>query len=317
MISTTIILVSLESQFANLFKLLFLMLQESSSNWTERIPDFFQLMRLDKPIGIYLLMWPTLWALWIAGEGTPSVKISFIFLAGVVLMRSGGCVINDYADRKIDGLVERTKDRPIASGKVLPQEALILAGALFLLAFILVLFTNLFTIILSFGAALLASTYPFMKRYTYLPQVVLGAAFAWSIPMSFAAHLNSLPYYIWLIYLATLLWTVAYDTFYAMVDRRDDIKIGIKSTAILFGDMDKLMVGILQAGTLLCLILLGLQLEFGWPYYLGLVFAATLFSYQQYIVKDRDTKKCFEAFLNNNWVGMVIFIGIVLEYALK
>ena len=291
--------------------------EKSTINWTHRIPDFIQLARLDKPIGIFLLMWPTLWALWIAGEGKPSIKISFIFLAGVVLMRSAGCAINDFADRKIDGHVERTRSRPIASGHILPLEALFLTGILLLLAFILVLFTNLLTILLSFGAALLACSYPYMKRYTHLPQVVLGAAFAWSIPMSFAAHLNALPHYIWLIYLATLLWTVAYDTFYAMVDRDDDVKIGVKSTAILFGDLDTLIVGMLQAGTLICLVLLGLKLNYGAYYYAGLIFAAMFFVYQQYIVRTRDKDQCFNAFLNNNWVGMVIFAGIVLQYALN
>ena len=286
-------------------------------SWTDRIPDFIQLMRLDKPIGILLLMWPTLWALWIAGEGKPSIKISLIFIAGVVLMRSAGCVINDFADRKIDGHVERTKNRPIASGRILPQEALLFAGVLLLLAFILVLFTNYFTILLSFGAALLAGSYPYMKRYTYLPQVVLGAAFAWSIPMSFAAHLNALPHYVWLIYIATLLWTVAYDTFYAMVDRDDDIKIGVKSTAILFGDMDRIMIGILQTASLICLVLLGLELKFGEYYYGSLALTAMLFAYQQYITRTRNKDQCFNAFLNNNWVGMVIFAGIVLQYALN
>ena len=293
------------------------MADKSLTRWTDRIPDFIQLMRLDKPIGILLLMWPTLWALWIAGEGKPSIKISFIFLAGVVLMRSAGCVINDFADRKIDGHVERTKNRPIASGRILPLEALLFAGVLLLLAFILVLFTNFFTILLSFGAALLASSYPYMKRYTYLPQLVLGAAFAWSIPMTFAAHLNTLPHYVWLIYIATLLWTVAYDTFYAMVDRDDDIKIGVKSTAILFGDMDRVMIGILQVASLFCLVLLGLELNFGEYYYAGLVLAAILFAYQQYISRTRDKEQCFNAFLNNNWVGMVIFAGIVMQYALN
>ncbi len=287
------------------------------TKWADRVPDFIQLMRLDKPIGIFLLMWPTLWALWIAGEGKPSITISFIFIAGVVLMRSAGCVINDFADRKIDGHVERTKNRPIASGRILPREALLFAGVLLLLAFILVLFTNMFTILLSFGAALLAGSYPYMKRYTYLPQVVLGAAFAWSIPMSFSAHLNVLPNYVWLIYIATLLWTIAYDTFYAMVDREDDIRIGVKSTAILFGDLDKIMIGILQIASLTCLVLLGLELKFGEYYYGGLVLAAVLFAYQQYITRTRNNDQCFNAFLNNNWVGVVIFAGIVMQYALN
>ncbi|MBL4606859.1 MAG: 4-hydroxybenzoate octaprenyltransferase, partial [Pseudomonadales bacterium] len=196
------------------------------SPWYERIPDFIQLMRLDRPIGILLLLWPTLWALWVAGEGNPDWSVAFIFCSGVILMRSAGCVINDYADRNIDGEVERTKNRPLVTGRIDDGEALALFAILMALAFFMVLFTNLFTIFLSFGAAFLAGTYPFMKRYTHFPQVALGAAFAWSVPMSFAAQTNSLPSEVWLIYFATLLWTVAYDTMYAMVDRDDDVKIG-------------------------------------------------------------------------------------------
>lgn len=282
--------------------------------WTSRIPDFIQLARLDRPIGILLLLWPTLWAIWISGAGNPSVRVSFIFCLGVVLMRSAGCVINDIADRKIDGHVERTKNRPLATKKITLPEALITFAILIGLAFILVLFTNRFTILLSFGAAAIACTYPFMKRYTYLPQVVLGAAFAWCIPMSFAAHLNEIPAYAWLIYTATLIWTVAYDTIYAMIDRDDDLKIGVKSTAILFGENDKAMIAVLQILTLTCLVLLGSQLNFNNYYYSSLVVVAGLFWYQQQLIKRRSKKGCLKAFLNNNWVGMAVFVGILLHY---
>ena len=282
--------------------------------WYTRISDFIQLMRLDRPIGIFLLLWPTLWALWVAGEGRPDWLVAFIFCSGVVLMRSAGCVINDYADRKIDGSVERTKARPLVTGRVQAAEALTLFSFLMGLAFFLVLFTNLFTIILSFGAALLAASYPFMKRYTHFPQVVLGAAFAWSIPMSFAAQTNSLPSEVWLIYFATLLWTVAYDTMYAMVDREDDLKVGVKSTAIIFGRADKVIIGILQFLTLLLLVALGSRLALGTYYDWGLLCAAGLFVYQQILIRQRDRDRCFDAFLNNNWVGMVVFIGLFLDY---
>lgn len=284
------------------------------SPWYERIPDFIQLMRLDRPIGILLLLWPTLWALWVAGAGRPDWSVAFIFCSGVVLMRSAGCVINDYADRKIDGSVERTKGRPLVTGRISAREALALFSILMGLAFIMVLFTNLFTIILSFGAAFLAATYPFMKRYTHFPQVVLGAAFAWSIPMSFAAQTNSLPSEVWLIYSATLLWTVAYDTMYAMVDRDDDLKIGVKSTAIIFGRADKLIIGVLQFLTLMLLVTLGSRLALGAYYDLGLLCAAGLFLYQQILIRRRDRDRCFKAFLNNNWVGIVIFTGLFLDY---
>lgn len=282
----------------------------------DKLPYYIQLTRLDKPIGILLLLWPTLWALWVAAEGVPDTKILLIFLAGVALMRSAGCVINDYADRDFDGHVSRTQQRPLAQKKVNEKEALILAAILALIAFILVLNTNIFTILLSFAAVLLAATYPFMKRYTHLPQVVLGAAFAWSVPMSYAAVTNELSRETWLIYSATLLWTVAYDTMYAMVDRKDDLKIGVKSTAILFGDADKFMIGLLQILTLLPLLFLGNLLDLGIWYYLGLVVAAGLFLYQQWLIKDRVEALCFKAFLNNNWAGMAIFLGLFLNYQL-
>lgn len=287
---------------------------ENRPPWYERIPGFIQLMRLDRPIGIFLLLWPTLWALWVAGKGHPDWSVIFIFCTGVVLMRSAGCVINDYADRKIDGSVERTRNRPLVTGKVTKDEALFLFALLMGLAFVLVLFTNIFTIFLSFGAALLAATYPFMKRYTHFPQVVLGAAFAWSIPMSFAAQTNTLPSEVWLIYFATLFWTVAYDTMYAMVDRDDDIQIGVKSTAIIFGRADKCIIAVLQILTLLLLVALGSRLALGAFYDASLLLAAGLFFYQQVLIRHRDRDRCFQAFLNNNWVGMSVFVGVFLEY---
>ena len=218
-------------------------LLQSTTRLHPRAWDFIQLMRLEKPIGIYLLLWPTLWALWVAGEGVPSVKNLFIFVVGVMLMRAAGCVINDYADRNFDGHVSRTKARPLASGKVTPREALVLFAVLVALSFVLVLFTNATTIWLSFGGLALAACYPFMKRYTFYPQVVLGAAFSWGMPMAFTAETGSLPPEAWLLYIANLLWTVAYDTYYAMADREDDLKIGVKSTAIrLIGCCDDFQI---------------------------------------------------------------------------
>lgn len=271
-------------------------------------------MRLDRPIGILLLLWPTLWALWIASEGQPDMVVLTVFGLGVILMRSAGCVINDYADRDLDRHVTRTKDRPLAAGRVTPQEALVLAGVLGGLAFSIVLFLNTFTILLSFVAVLLAALYPFTKRYTHLPQVVLGMAFGWSVPMAYAASSASLPRTAWLLFIATVLWTTIYDTMYAMVDRPDDQKIGIKSTAILFGDADKAIIGALQLTMMAVMVLIGTQLELGLGYYFGLMVASGFALYQQYLIKDREPANCFKAFLNNNWFGAVIFMGIVAEY---
>ncbi len=281
-----------------------------------RLPDFIQLMRLDRPIGIYLLMWPALWAVWIASDGLPSYKHLFIFVTGVILTRSGGCIINDYADRHFDGQVKRTQFRPLATGRISSQEALLLGAAIALISFVLVLFTNLFTILLSVGALAIACTYPFMKRYTHLPQVVLGAAFAWSIPMAFAAIREELPRETWMLYAATLLWTVAYDTYYAMVDRDDDVNIGVKSTAILFGRYDLLIIGILQVLTLVTLIVVGVDLHFSGWYYAGLTVAAGLFAWEAWHTRTRDRDACFKAFLHNHWVGAAIFAGILLHYTL-
>lgn len=237
-----------------------------------------------------------------------------VFGLGVILMRSAGCVINDYADRDLDRHVTRTKDRPLAAGRVTPQEALVLAGVLGGLAFSIVLFLNTFTILLSFVAVLLAALYPFTKRYTHLPQVVLGMAFGWSVPMAYAASSASLPRTAWLLFIATVLWTTIYDTMYAMVDRPDDQKIGIKSTAILFGDADKAIIGALQLTMMAVMVLIGTQLELGLGYYFGLMVASGFALYQQYLIKDREPANCFKAFLNNNWFGAVIFMGIVAEY---
>ena len=274
-------------------------------------------MRFERPIGSLLLLWPTLWALWIAAEGIPDLKLRFIFSLGTFLMRSAGCVINDIADRHVDGHVTRTAQRPLPTGQVSEREAWLLFAGLSLCAFVLVLFTNWLTIKLSFLGLLLASCYPFMKRYTHLPQVVLGAAFSFGIPMAFAAQTNTLPHQLWLLYGAAVIWTIAYDTFYAMVDREDDLKIGIKSTAILFGEDDRLITGILQATTLLMLAMAGVQFQLGYWYYISLIGSAALFVYQQRLIRHRDHDGCFNAFLNNNRVGALVFIGLFLHYLFK
>jgi 4-hydroxybenzoate polyprenyltransferase len=273
-----------------------------------------QLIRFDKPIGTLLLLWPTLWALWLAAQGVPDVELLVIFVVGTFLTRSAGCIVNDLADRNLDGAVARTSARPLVTGTVTTHEALILFMALMSLAFILVLLTNTLTIALSVFAVLLASSYPFMKRYTHLPQLVLGAAFSWGIPMAFAAQRGTLPTALWLLYLGNLLWTMAYDTAYAMVDREDDLKAGIKSTAILFGQYDRLMIGLLQLGCLLCLYHAGRAFGLGLYYNIGLVVAAGLFVYQQYLIRERRSDACLKAFLHNNWVGMAIFTGVALNY---
>ena len=273
-----------------------------------------QLIRFDRPIGTLLLLWPTLWALWLAAQGVPNYKLLVIFVVGTFLTRSAGCIVNDLADRNLDGAVARTNARPLVTGAVTVREALALFVTLLLLAFMLVLLTNALTIALSIVAVLLASCYPFMKRYTHLPQLVLGAAFSWGIPMAFAAQRGALPPALWLVYLGNLLWTVAYDTAYAMVDREDDLRVGIKSTAILFGRHDRLIIAALQVGCLLGLYLAGLAFGLGRYYNAALVVAAMLFGYQQYLIRERRPDACFRAFLHNNWVGMVIFAGVALDY---
>ncbi|KAF0808538.1 UbiA prenyltransferase [Alcanivorax xiamenensis] len=275
---------------------------------------WIQLMRLDRPIGSMLLMWPTLWALWIAADGTPSLKNIAIFVLGVFVMRAAGCVINDFADRDFDGSVERTRGRPLATGALSAKQALGLFVGLLFIALILVLFLNRFTFWLAFGGLGLAILYPFTKRFTNLPQVVLGAAFSWAIPMAFGAETASVPPIAWLLFIINLLWTVAYDTEYAMCDREDDLKIGIKSTAILFGDLDKVIIGILQGLVLAGLVLVGLRLGFGLPWYLGLLGALALFVHQQWRIRYRERWPCFHAFLNNHWVGACVFVGLFLQY---
>ena len=280
----------------------------------ERLHQYYFLTRLDRPIGIFLLLWPMLWGLWIASEGKPDALVLFVFVLGVVLMRSAGCVINDYADRNIDPQLERTCQRPIAAGKVKPKEALLVFAVLCLVAFGLVLLMNRFTVYLSVGGLMLAALYPFMKRYTHLPQVVLGMAFAWSIPMAFAAQTGEVPRIAWLIYVITVLWAVIYDTMYAMADREEDLKIGVKSTAILFADSDRVILSILQVLMFVALLLLGRKTEMAVSYYVFLAIAACFAGYQQYLIRNREPLKCLNAFLNNNWLGAMIFIGIFSSY---
>jgi 4-hydroxybenzoate polyprenyltransferase len=273
-----------------------------------------EITRADKPIGIYLLLWPTYWALWIAGDGFPTLHWLVVFTLGVFVMRSAGCVINDWADRKVDGQVKRTEKRPLVTGLLTPNDALSLFGLLLGIALGLVLTLSWFTIQLSVVAVLLAASYPFMKRYTQLPQVVLGAAFSWGMIMAFAETMGEIPPVAWLLFSANLLWTVAYDTMYAMVDRDDDLNIDVKSTAILFGRHDKRIILLLQLATLGLLMSVGEILAFGWPYQLSLVVAAGFFCYQQILIVNRERDKCFQAFLNNHFVGLVVFIGIAMEY---
>lgn len=276
-----------------------------------RLPDIIALMRLDRPIGIWLLLWPTLWALWIAGDGHPSLSIVLIFTLGVVFMRSAGCVINDYADRHWDGEVTRTATRPLVTGRVSAKEALLLFALLVGLSASLLLWLNRETFYWSLGALALATLYPFMKRYTYLPQVVLGAAFSWAIPMAFVAQGKSPDALCWLLYSANLAWTVAYDTQYAMCDRDDDLKAGIKSTAILFGELDLLMIGLLQGLFLVGLFMLGQQLSLAWPWYAGLLLALILFAIQAWQTRAREPQTCLDAFKNNHLVGLVVFIALL------
>lgn len=270
--------------------------------------------RMDKPIGTYLLLWPTYWALWIASDGWPNFHLLVVFSLGVFIMRSAGCVINDIADIDVDGKVERTKNRPLISGLITKAQAFNLFGVLIGCALGLVLTLSWPTIYLSVVAFLLAASYPFMKRHTHLPQVVLGAAFSWGMIMVFAETTGAVPLIAWLLFGANLLWTVAYDTMYAMVDREDDLKIDVKSTAILFGEHDRRIIGFLQLTVLGLLFTVGELLAFGWPFQLSLVICAGLFSYQQLLISNRERDKCFQAFLHNHWVGMVIFIGILIEY---
>jgi 4-hydroxybenzoate polyprenyltransferase len=278
----------------------------------ENCKKYCILMRLNKPIGILLLLWPTLWALWLAHRGLPGYKILGIFIAGVVLMRSAGCVINDFADRHFDAHVKRTATRPLATGSIHPRRAILLFVMLTLIAFILVLLLNEYTILLAFVGALLAVAYPFMKRFTHLPQVGLGLAFSWGVPMAFAAENNTIPYSAWVLFFTAILWPVIYDTMYAMTDRDDDVKIGLKSTAILFAGYDRLIIGVLQGLFLLGLVYVGVLFKLSNYYNVSLVIVAGFFVYQQILIKNRDRQRCFQAFLNNHWVGLVIFVGILL-----
>ena len=271
-------------------------------------------MRFDRPIGILLLLWPTLWALWIAGEGKPSIRNVLIFCTGVVLMRAAGCIMNDVADRDFDPHVERTRNRPLASGELTVRQAMAAFFTVMSLAFGLVLLTNALTIKLAFAGAVLASTYPFFKRWTHLPQVVLGLAFGWGIPMAFAAETGQVASVAWLILVINVIWSVIYDTLYAMVDRDDDIAIGLKSTAILFGRFDLLILRLLKVTMIVLLVLLGVQMQFSWPWFAGVVIAAGLFGWQQYLVRSRDREACFKAFLNNNRVGVAIMAGLLATY---
>lgn len=281
------------------------------------IKPYLLLMRLDRPIGTLLLLWPTWWALWSASNGHPNFSIWLIFTLGVFLMRAAGCVINDISDRKYDGHVNRTQNRPLAQ-KIIPvKHAWLLFVGLMIAAALLLLFLNQLTIMLALAAAFFAVTYPLMKRFTYLPQVYLGIAFSFSIPMAYAEITGSVPKVAWLLFVANILWTTAYDTIYAMIDRKDDLKIGIKSTAILFGDLDKVIIGIIQLLTVLAFYLFGKQSEFTAPYYLAVVVVIWLFAYQQFQIITRNEAKCFKAFLHNNWVGMIIFIGIFTHFLLK
>jgi 4-hydroxybenzoate polyprenyltransferase len=280
----------------------------------QQLGHYARLMRLDRPIGIWLLLWPTLWALWIAGEGRPDAWVFTVFVVGVLVMRSAGCVINDYADRDIDGKVKRTHDRPLATGSIEPTEALVLFGMLALIAMGLVLSLNRLTQLLAIGAGLLTLIYPFCKRYIAAPQLVLGAAFAWSVPMGFAAQTGSVPRLAWLMWLAVVIWAVIYDTMYAMADREDDLKLGLNSTAILFGQADLFIVGILQAILLLALFLIGEVASLGMWYRLSVLVAAILMLYQFSLIRKREPLDCVRAFVSNQYIGVAIFSGILLAY---
>ena len=283
----------------------------------ERLRCYSNLIRLDRPIGTLLLLWPSLWALWIAAKGNPPWEIVLIFVLGVALMRSAGCAINDFADRNIDGQVKRTSKRPLATGLASPKEAVGVFVVLCLLAFGLVLLLNWQTVAMSAVAVILTTIYPFLKRYSHLPQLILGMAFGWAVPMAFMAVTETVPHAAWLLYIATVIWALIYDTQYAMVDRDDDIRIGVKSTAILFGEYDRLMIGLLQLSMLGILVLVGNKSVLGHYYNLGVAAAACFALYQQQLIREREREGCFKAFLNNNWFGASVFIGLVLDYTMK
>lgn len=286
------------------------MSQSSYHNWSE----YARLIRFDRPIGSLLLLWPTLMALWGAAGGCPSVRLMVIYTLGVFVMRSAGCAINDWADRDIDGHVERTKHRPLASKSIHPNNALIAFMALLVMAFLLVSMTNVSTMLWSIGALILASTYPFMKRYTHYPQAVLGAAFAWGIPMAYASTLNAVPFEAWVLFSAMFMWTMAFDTAYAMADKIDDLKVGVKSTAIAFGQWDKVMVAVFQTAALFLFAVWGYFSNLGFYYGIGLLLAVILSMYQLWLIRDRDRANCLKAFLNNQWIGLSLFAGMALDY---
>ncbi|MEP7242888.1 MAG: 4-hydroxybenzoate octaprenyltransferase [Gammaproteobacteria bacterium] len=279
-----------------------------------RVQEWVRLTRLDRPIGIWLLLWPELWALWIAGEGRPKPHVLIIFILGTVIMRSAGCVINDFADRNVDPYIRRTRDRPLAARRIDPREALGLFAVLTAGALFLALQLDALTLKLACVGAALTISYPFLKRFFPLPQFYLGLAFGWAVPMAYAAETGSLPRVAWVLFVTAVLWACIYDTLYAMTDREDDVKIGVKSSAILFADMDRLIVGIMQAMMLFALILVGRAMNFGHWYIAGVVAAALFFLYQQWLIRDREPARCFRAFLNNQHVGLCVFIGILLEY---
>lgn len=285
-------------------------------NIADRINTYAQLMRLNKPIGILLLLWPMLWGLWFAAKGMPDWNILVIFVLGTILMRSAGCVINDFADREIDPHVERTKNRPMAAGRVSSTEALLLAAGLSLIAFVLILPLNLLTILLSVPALFLAATYPFTKRFFAMPQAYLGIAFSFGIPMAFAAQTNNLPPITWILMLANLFWVIAYDTAYAMVDKPDDLRIGIKTSAITFGRFDVLGLMVCHVCFITIMLVIGQLQQMNLAYYVGLIVATALIAYQYTLIRNRDRALCFKAFLHNNWVGMVVFTGIAFDFSI-
>jgi 4-hydroxybenzoate polyprenyltransferase len=283
------------------------------AQFENRLREYALLMRLDKPIGVLLLLWPALWGLWLAGQGQPAQRVVVVFLLGVLLMRSAGCVINDIADRHFDPHVERTRERPLAAGRVTVREAFGLFVTLCLAAFALVLSLNRLTVLLALIGAALTASYPFMKRFHHLPQAHLGVAFAWPIPMAFAALTGTVPSVAWVLFAANVVWSIVYDTMYAMVDREDDLRVGVKSSAILFGERDKAIVGFLQVLLMALLVLVGIISGMGWLYYSGLIAAAWFAAYQQFLIRDRAPGDCFRAFLNNNWFGLAVFCGILLD----
>ena len=284
----------------------------------ERLKHYIALTRLNRPIGILLLLWPTLWAIWISSEGRPEPVVLVVFVLGTILMRSAGCAINDYADRDFDAHVKRTAGRPLAARKISTAEALLVAGVLALIAFLLVvIYLNRLTLTLSFVALFLAASYPFTKRFFAIPQAYLGIAFGFGIPMAFAAQNGSVPALAWWLLLANVFWTIAYDTEYAMVDRDDDVKIGIRTTALLFGRHDVAAVMVCYGAMLLMLAAIGKMIDLGWPYFTGLAIAAGIAGYHFTLIRERDRERCFKAFLHNNWLGFTVFCGVILDYAIR